>query len=236
MILDEEIREFDNSVNFLRSISRDDITLEFIRDKIIPGAGLGPIKEFLPPFLQDKCEMGLWAQQMPIQFAPYLMFLISKKVRSYLEIGSAHGGSFVLTYEILSKYYPVEASIISMTGESKYLRRYREKHGVDFKFYDLNSHSMEALKVIKSRMWDHIFLDGDHSRDGMVMDYSYASQSCRMLALHDVHNVACRGGMEAWAHIKKDASSKKHVEFISQYEEQWERKKDPGMGIGLIEL
>ena len=235
-MIDDEIKSFDAAVSFLRGIRAEEITLEFIRDEIMPRTGFGPIKPFLPPSLHDKCESGLWVQQMPNQFAPYLMFLIKKGVSSYLEVGAAHGGSFVLTCEVLGKFHLVEAAIISMTGESKFLRRYKEKYGASFEFHSLNSHSSEALDVMKSRVWNHVFLDGDHSRDGMIQDFEFASSSARMVALHDVHNIACRGGMDAWQKIKDDPKSVRTVEFIEQYGEQWLDKKTPGMGIGLVEL
>jgi cephalosporin hydroxylase len=230
-----ELDSFDEAVSYLRSIDAEKIDAHFIERELMPRTGFGPIAPFLPPYLQKRCGHGVWVQQMPNQFAPYLKHLIDRRVSSYLEVGAAHGGSFVLTCEILAKFRSVEATIISMTGKSKFLRHYEKKHGASFEFFSLDSHSHEALDVFRSRQWDHVFLDGDHSRDGMLNDFEFASKSARMIALHDIHNIACRPGMEAWATIKREFSDAAVFEFVDQYPEQWPGKKMPGMGIGLIE-
>ncbi len=79
--------------------------------RLLPALGLNDegLHEF-PAALHPHCGQGLRIWQYPIQFAPYLARLATLGVRSYLEIGIRHGGSFVATVEVLGRCHPLEAA------------------------------------------------------------------------------------------------------------------------------
>src|SRR5260370_701042 len=64
----------------------------------------------LPPELHAHCG-GLRIWQYPTQFGPYLAQLACLRVRSYLEIGIRHGGSFVATAEYLEPFHRLHFSV-----------------------------------------------------------------------------------------------------------------------------
>src|SRR5581483_10280285 len=57
-----------------------------------------------PRELHAWCGEGLRIWQYPTQFARYLAQITSLGVRSYVEIGVRHGGSFVATAELLQRF------------------------------------------------------------------------------------------------------------------------------------
>ena len=75
----------------------------------------------LPPELHAHCG-GLRIWQYPTQFGRYLVQLSRLGVRSYLEIGIRHGGSFVATAEYLERFRP---SISPSASTSSIARRWR---------------------------------------------------------------------------------------------------------------
>jgi hypothetical protein len=64
--------------------------------------------EEFPASIQADCGRGLHIMQYPIQFNRYLIDLSKLKIRSYLEVGVRHGGTFVATVEYLNKFYPLD--------------------------------------------------------------------------------------------------------------------------------
>src|SRR4029077_13792201 len=68
------------------------------------------LNEF-PASLHPFCGQGLRVWQYPGQFSKYLEQLSKLRVRSYLEIGIRHGGSFVTTVEFLDRFSPLEFAV-----------------------------------------------------------------------------------------------------------------------------
>src|SRR5262245_61592944 len=55
-----------------------------------------------PPALHPYCGRGLRIWQYPSQFSKYLAHLCGLQIRSYVELGIRHGGSFATTVEVLN--------------------------------------------------------------------------------------------------------------------------------------
>ena len=81
-------------------------------EKLLLNLGLNDegIDEF-PAVLHPFCGSGLRIWQYPSQFSKYLLQLSGLHVRSYLEIGVRHGGSFVATVELLNRFFPLEFAV-----------------------------------------------------------------------------------------------------------------------------
>ena len=63
----------------------------------------GQIAEFPTELCPEHCGKGIGMWQLPNQIAPTLLFLNQFKIRSYLEVGCAAGGTFMFTTELLRK-------------------------------------------------------------------------------------------------------------------------------------
>jgi hypothetical protein len=61
------------------------------------------IAEFPTELCPEHCGKGIGMWQLPNQISPTLLFLNQFKIRSYLEVGCAAGGTFMFTTELLRK-------------------------------------------------------------------------------------------------------------------------------------
>jgi hypothetical protein len=59
------------------------------------------INEFPSQLCPEYCGKGIGLWQIPQQIAPTLLYLSSFKIRSYLEVGCAAGGTFMFVTEFL---------------------------------------------------------------------------------------------------------------------------------------
>src|ERR1700682_4726464 len=75
-----------------------------------PGLNDEALNEF-PGELHAHCGHGLRIWQYPTQFSKYLTQLSHLKIRSYLEIGIRHGGSFVTTAEYLHRFHSLDFAV-----------------------------------------------------------------------------------------------------------------------------
>ena len=61
------------------------------------------VAEFPTELCPEFCGKGIGMWQLPNQISPTLLFLNQFKIRSYLEVGCAAGGTFMFTTELLRK-------------------------------------------------------------------------------------------------------------------------------------
>jgi cephalosporin hydroxylase len=180
----------------------------------------------LPPELHTPCG-GLRIWQYPTQFSRYLVQLSHLAVRSYLEIGIRHGGSFVATTEYLERFCPLQFSVgvdvIDCPSMPEYCARNGKAH-----FWRLNSRSAEfATQIETLGSIDLVFIDSHHEeaqcRDELALLEPYAG----MIALHDIANVGCPGIRRVWDDLKRSPAYE-CFEYVEQY-----TGLGPFMGIGL---
>lgn len=163
----------------------------------------------------------------------------------YLEIGARHGQSFK---EIVRELYkPCEALAIDLPGakwghpESQYnlmaVCDELNAEGRDSSVLFTDSKSV-AAKALAERMapFDLCLIDGDHTYEGVSVDFIRYAPLCRYVALHDIagegkstrvgHTSYTMGVPRLWAEIK-GANYPNTWEFIA-----------PGstMGIGVVEM
>src|SRR3954470_7475739 len=73
-------------------------------EELLPRLGLNDdVPAWMPSELQPFLGKGLRVWQYPNQFGPYLASLAGLHIRSYLEIGVQHGGSFAATLTFLHR-------------------------------------------------------------------------------------------------------------------------------------
>ncbi len=184
--------------------------------------GLDEIPETLHQFAG-----GLRVWQLPIQFAPYLIALSGLGIRSYLEIGLRHGGSFVVTAEYLRAVstltIAVGVDIIPCPSAAAY-------HDLNdtTRFAWINScspafeHLLNAISPV-----DLVFIDSHHELEQCRSELEQLHGHANAIAVHDVANPRRPGIVQSWAELCVD--DRYHcISFVDQYEPE-----RPTMGIGL---
>jgi len=171
-----------------------------------------------------------------------LLILDKVKPKVILEIGTARGGTLFLFSNIADE----EATLISVdlyqTVEKRILFRYIKKGKQKIFLIQGDSHKIEILRkikgILKGRNVDFLFIDGDHSYEGVKKDFEMYSLLVRkggIIAFHDiVPDYYTKYGIKTsswagevykfWNEIK---GKYEHLEIIK------DRNQD-GYGIGVL--
>lgn len=165
--------------------------------------------------------MGLRIWQYPNQFSKYLMNIYENAptIRSYLEIGCRHGGTYILTTEFLSKMSSTfnKSVAVDIIEPNELLLEYINSTDSS-EFIKINSGSDIFKEFISNNFFDLIFIDGDHSYNFVKSDAETTRDYCNIQVFHDTVNDACPGVGVYWNELKqshKDVYS--FYDFIDQY-------------------
>ena len=161
-------------------------------------------------------------------------------LNNILEIGTANGGSLFLLSRIASD----DAKVISLDlrggkfgggypfwKKSLYLK-FRRLHQRMELLRD-NSHSLSSLskvkKILNNNKLDLLFIDGDHSYEGVKRDFELYSPLVRKGGIVIFHDITIHINKECdvskfWSEVKKKYKNK---EFVEDKNQGW-------AGIGLI--
>jgi cephalosporin hydroxylase len=179
--------------------------------------------------------------QVKEEIIRFLVFTGQLKPKVTLEIGTANGGTLFLLCQVSQP----EALILSVDlpygkfggGGARAripLLKAFAKNKQDVHLIKANSHDFGTLRLVKKilgpRMVDLLFIDGDHTYDGVRQDYEMYAPLVRkggMVAFHDI--VEHTQDMEVkvnkfWNEIK---SSGEHVEIVNEWSQKWG-------GIGIL--
>jgi len=176
-----------------------------------------------PQIVKDN-QGGLKIWQYPNQFSKYLHFLKDLSIESYIEIGCRWGGTFVLTTEFLKLYNNLQKSTAVDLIDSP-VEEYCE---TITHFKKMDSHSETFKTFIKENHYDLIFIDGDHSYQGVKDDFLACKDSGKIFVFHDIISDACQGVVRFWNEMKQEPGYTFH-EFTDQYPEV----KGNFLGIGV---
>ena len=181
------------------------------------------------------------AMQVPSELAALGEILAEKRPERALEIGTARGGTLLFLTRLASP----QATIVSVDlpggkfggGYStrrqwfyqRFARRRQRLH-----LLRGDSHSNEMLSLVKAvfsgQSLDYLFIDGDHTYEGVKKDFEMFGPLVRkggVIAFHDIVEgpPECVGGVPRfWREVR---SGFRHCEFV----------KDPsqgGYGIGVL--
>lgn len=204
-------------------LEREENLVELIRRLGLNDEGLD---EF-PAALHGHCGQGLLIWQYPVQFAPYLAMLGRLGVRSYLELGIRHGGSYIATVEVLDRFRPLDfaagVDIIPCPAMAGY-----EAMNPRSRFVRLNSQSQEFAEWVRSLApIDLVFIDSHHEADQCRREFALLAPHAGMIALHDIANAGCPGVGAVWREIGT-LPGWTCFEFVEHYP-----GLRPTMGIGL---
>jgi predicted O-methyltransferase YrrM len=180
-------------------------------------------------------------QQVPEEFIKLLGIIAKRQPKVILEIGTASGGTLFAFAKVASP----NAIIISVDlpegefGGSYYPYRipyYKSfaKFKQKIKLIRADSHSKSTLdkvkKILSERQLDLLFIDGDHTYEGVRKDFEMYSGLVKkggLIAFHDICYHAPETGCEVhkfWREIKKHYP---HEEIIKNQKQGW-------AGIGLM--
>jgi len=204
----------------------------YLEHTLLPELGLNnEITHEFPQHLAPYMGQGVRSWQYPAQFSKYLVWLSDKQIQSYLEIGCRHGGTFIITVEYLSRFTPIQQAVAVDLGCGVNVQTYA---GINraITHYDLNSRSEAFASLVKSRQYDLVLIDGDHSWDGVKNDFETVKDNATYAVFHDIHSDACPDVGRFWRSLP-DTSFDPVAEFIDQYEEVQQRTSHKYLGIGI---
>jgi hypothetical protein len=153
--------------------------------------------------------------QTPKQIADAILELLKYDINTYCEIGIFKGGSHLLITEMLKLKNP-NLKTIGIDIQDKHMTE-------DIKNY-INLH-IGTSEDYKGEKFDLVFIDGDHSYEGIKTDYENLGQYAKIVMFHDVNDSTCPGVVKFWNEIKE---GKEFKEFTYQTNNQ------PIQGIGLL--
>ena len=202
---------------------------------LLPALGFSDeIPDLFPTELQPFVGRGLRSWQYPNQFAPYLLELSRRPIRSYLEIGVQSGGTFVITVEFLDRFHPLDRAVALDLFRAPGLKRYaRQKPAARFLAVDTQLERFRDF-VDRSGWFDLVMIDGDHSREGCQRDFDVVREHAGAVVFHDIVNSLTPGVTEVWERIREEhADTYDFHEFTDQYPEVERRTGRTFNGIGL---
>jgi predicted O-methyltransferase YrrM len=214
------------AIDSISGIKRRHADFEQLRDRI-RAAGTDSLSHFGNGYTH---EGGLCLQQNPDEFAALTLFLRERGPhKDYMEIGSASGGACLF----LSREVGFNSVLSMDNGEHP---RAVEQSGhfaqiANFKQFLGDSHSEEARHFLEENFegkFDVVFIDGDHSYEGLWQDIQLMRPFCRrgtLMILHDT--VACEDVRRAWFQSTREKILKPLAEFIGA-------EKPLGIAVGEV--
>ena len=199
-----------------------------ILEKINSESGLEKIEEWVENdagssnrnYFMCKKEGDLKLQQVPGEYSKVLIESLKISPKSYLEIGIGNGGSW-LTFSYLNKnsleishsvdnlsYYQ---AIGQKEDEINFIKDYLSHSIDDVKFYNLAS---DDFFLVCENKYDIIFIDGDHSYEGVKKDYMNSLKIIKeggLMIFHDINSLGAPGVVKFWNEYK---NNHKNMEFV----------------------
>lgn len=175
------------------------------------------------------------ALQKPLELFAYLRFLRSRQPRRVLEIGTLWGGTFYAHSRVSTRC----AHLIAVDGfpresTSRMTERFRSLalSGQQVTCFWGSSHDSAVTSAVAGALGDQqldlLFLDGDHTADGIRQDYDTYSPFVRkggLIAIHDIDAGEASGVSALWQALRRDHES---LEFVDRHH------PPEGLGIGVI--
>jgi cephalosporin hydroxylase len=181
------------------------------------------------------------ANQVPSELTALGQILAAARPRYVLEIGTARGGTLLFLTRLASP----EAVIVSVdlpggrfgggygSRRAWFYRRFARR-GQRIHLFRGDSHSSDMLGQVKAvfggQPLDYLFIDGDHSYEGVRRDFEMYGPLVRkggMVAIHDIAEHPTAVGSEVTQFWNEVKANRRHKEFIESRSQGW-------AGIGVL--
>ena len=216
--------------------------VDYLEHVVIPELGLAEEEWSFPEEVAHLSGKGLHLLQLPCQVAPFLVWLAdhAQGIRSYLEIGVRWGGMFILVSEWLRRFSPEfrlataldPADMSPLIAEyDRYLGMAGDQRVIEIRYVQEYSTSVTARDAVRRANPDLVFIDGDHSYEGVRHDHELVGDGPRMILFHDIVARNWPGVGRFWQDVREQTAGT-HVaaEFVKQYKSG----DGGGMGLGLV--
>ena len=186
-------------------------------------------------------EKAIKPGQVRYEITQLCKILEKRKPKIVLEIGTANGGTLFLFSKIASKNK--NCLIISIDlpkgmfggGYSVLRIPLYKSFGKNIKLLRLNSHKKETLKKVKKllngKKIDFLFIDGDHTYQGVKKDFEMYGPLVKkdgLIVFHDIVEHPKETGCEVSKFWKEIKNKYKYKEIVEDWNQGW-------AGIGIIE-
>lgn len=180
------------------------------------------------------CE-ELGVQQRVEEFCVVSGILIAAKPRNILEIGVYGGGSFALWCQLATgKKIGIDSGSIGGPIHQR-VGDFRARFGDVFVLKG-DSHDestrQQVVTILNGEPLDFLFIDGDHTFEGVRMDFEMYSPLVRSggwIGFHDITESDYHKGMNAGGAAEHWVS----LQYPGKVHINW---RDPGFGIGIIQV
>ena len=181
------------------------------------------------------------ASQFKNEIQKFIEMVLKYKPLVVLEIGTARGGTFFL----LTKFSSPKAHLISLDlpggqfggGYSRWVGYFFKSFALDTQKISIiraDSHIDSTLnkikKILKSKLIDLLFIDGDHSYEGVKKDFEMYSPLVKKGGIIAFHDIVVHPP-ETNCDVNKFWNEIKHHYKYKEFVENWDQKK---YGIGII--
>jgi cephalosporin hydroxylase len=217
------------SIKLLKSVTINTMNVTEL-EHFLPTLGMNnESTDQMPDILSEYFGWGLRFWQYPNQLSKLLKFISNINVSSYLEIGCRWGGTFIIINETLKQNnFNLKSYACDLISMSDVLTEY--SNSSDFTYIQCDSQEENFISRFDNDI-DFIFIDGDHSYNGVKTDYLNALKlNPKYIMFHDI-SCPDMGVYHFWNEIK---NIHPNYEFVDQYE--LPHIKNEMLGIGIIEI
>ena len=180
------------------------------------------------------------SHQRKNEFCSFLDFLNKRKVNVIVEIGTADSGTHLLLSELVYS----QKTMIAIDLEIRNRKSLSVINSNEDKrlFIRGSSHSegthSQLSSLLKKKKIDLLFIDGDHSYEGVKKDFELYKSSVSkngIIAFHDiVPDSFSRTGVKTSSYVGEVPKFWNEIKKKYDYEEFIESEDQDGCGIGVI--
>ena len=182
----------------------------------------------------------LLSHQRKIEFSKFIESINDEKIHVIVEIGTADSGTHLLLSELINSSKTMVAIDLELRNR-KTLSAINSNHDKRFGI-EGSSQSKETFlqlsQLLNNRKIDLLFIDGDHSYEGVRNDFETYKDIVNqngIIAFHDiVPDSFSRTGYKTSSYVGEVPKYWNEIKHDYRYQEFIESKDQDGCGIGII--